>query len=223
MIRIDKLLAELCPEGVEHKELGDAGEFIRGNGLQKSDLKNSGIGAIHYGEIHTFYGIWANETKSFVSEETARKLRKARPGDLVIATTSEDDAAVAKAVAWIGDSEVTVSGEIHIFRHSLESKYVSYFFQTEQFRSQKIPRITGTKVRRISGDNLAKIRIPVPPILIQQEIVKILDTFTKLEAELEAELEARRRQYKYYRDALLSFDERISKQASKQASKQIIT
>ena len=77
MSRIDELIAELCPEGVEFKALGDVGEFIRGNGLQKSDLTETGFGAIHYGQIHTHYGTWANKTKSFVSEELASKLRKA--------------------------------------------------------------------------------------------------------------------------------------------------
>ena len=74
------------------------------------------------------------------------------------------------------------------------------------------------KVIDVSAKSLAKIRIPVPPLDVQREIVKVLDTFTKLEAELEAELEARRRQYQYYRDALLTFDERTDAQASKQAS-----
>ena len=55
---------------------------------------------------------------------------------------------------------------------------------------------------------MAKFLIPVPPLEIQREIVKVLDTFTKLEAELEAELEARRRQYHYYRDQLLNFEGR---------------
>jgi len=133
MSRIDDLIAELCPEGVEHRGLGDFGEFVRGNGLQKSDLRDSGFGAIHYGQVHTIYGVWASETRSFVTEELARKLRKARTGDLVIATTSEDDAAVAKAVAWVGEGEVAVSGDAYIYRHSLEPKYVAYFFQSEQF------------------------------------------------------------------------------------------
>lgn len=212
MSRIDELIAELCPEGVGFKTLGEVGEFIRGNGLQKSDLKETGTGAIHYGQIHTYYGIWATETKSFVGEPLASKLRKARPGDLVIATTSEDDKAVAKAVAWIGNDEVAVSGDAYIYRHTLEPKYAAYFFQSEQFQDQKKRHITGAKVRRISGESLAKIRAPVPPLEIQREIVKVLDTFTKLEAELEA----RRRQYKYYRDALLTFGECTDADASKQ-------
>ncbi|MBK6280643.1 MAG: hypothetical protein IPF57_22175 [Gammaproteobacteria bacterium] len=86
MSRIDKLIAEMCPNGVEHKTLGDVGKFVRGNGLQKKDLTESGIGAIHYGQVYTYYGIWTTETKSFVSPDLAKRLRMARHGDLVIAT-----------------------------------------------------------------------------------------------------------------------------------------
>ena len=207
MSRIDELIAELCPDGVEFRTLGDVGTFIRGNGLQKSDLTETGIPAIHYGQIHTYYGTWTTETISFVTPEFGKRLRKAGPGDLVIATTSEDDEAVGKAVAWLGGSDAAISGDAYIYHHSLVPKYASYFFQSEQFQSQKKRSITGTKVRRISGDSLAKIKAPVPPVAVQEEIVRVLDLFTTLEAELEAELEARRRQYAHYRDSLLSFPE----------------
>ena len=207
MSRIDELIAELCPDGVEFRTLGDVGTFIRGNGLQKSDLTETGIPAIHYGQIHTYYGTWTTETISFVTPEFGKRLRKAGPGDLVIATTSEDDEAVGKAVAWLGGSDAAISGDAYIYHHSLVPKYASYFFQSEQFQSQKKRSITGTKVRRISGDSLAKIKAPVPPVAVQEEIVRVLDLFTTLEAELEAELEARRRQYAHYRDLLLTFPE----------------
>jgi type I restriction enzyme S subunit len=204
MSRIDELIAEHCPLGVEVKSLGDVGEFIRGNGLQKSDLTDRGTPAIHYGQLHTFYGIWTTTTKSFTDPALAAKLRRAKPGDLIVATTSEDDAAVAKATAWIGDGEVAVSGDAYIYRHSLDPRYAAYFFQSEQFRGQKTRHISGTKVRRISGTSLAKIWIPVPPLEVQREIVRILDQFTALEAELEAELEARRHQHAFYWQSVLS-------------------
>ena len=207
MSRIDDLISELAPTGVGLTPLGELGEFVRGNGLQKKDLLSEGFPAVHYGEIHTHYGVWATETKSFTSPDIAVKLRQARPGDLLIATTSEDDEAVAKAVAWLGDGSVAVSGDAYIYRHSLDPRYVSYYFQTEQFQIQKRPFISGTKVRRVSGASMAKIHIPVPPLEVQREIVRILDQFTQLEAELEAELEARRQQYEYYRDKLLAFEE----------------
>lgn len=211
MSQIDVLIARLCPDGVPTILLGDVGEFVRGGGMSKADLVDAGVGAVHYGQIHTHYGTWATETKSYISPDLAAKLKKAQPGDLVIATTSEDDKAVAKAVAWIGDSNVAVSGDAYIYRHTLDPRYVSYFFQTDGFQGQKRRYISGTKVRRISGADLARITIQVPPLEVQREIVAILDRFNRLEArleaELEAELETRRRQYQYYRDQLLSFPE----------------
>lgn len=205
MSRIDDLVARLSPSGVPHLPLGEVGAFVRGNGLQKSDLRDQGIPAIHYGQIHTYYKVWAVETKSFVDPSLANRLKKASTGDLVIATTSEDDAAVGKATAWLGDSDVAVSGDAYIYHHSLDPKYVAYYFQSDAFQSQKVRFISGTKVRRISGGSLSKIKIPVPPLEVQQEVVRILDKFTRLAAELEAELEARLGQYSYYRGRLLEF------------------
>ena len=209
MSRIDELTQELCPQGVEHKTLGQAGEFIRGNGLQKADLRDKGVPAVHYGQIHTLYGVHATETRSFTDPEIAAKLRHAQPGDLLIATTSEDDDAVAKATAWLGDTDVVLSGDAYIYRHELDPKYVAYFFQSTSFQDQKRRFISGTKVRRVSGASLERIRIPVPPLEVQREIVRVLDTFTQLEAELEAELESRRAQYDYYAGELLTIDEDV--------------
>lgn len=204
MSRIDELIAELAPQGVEVRALGDVGEFVRGSGLQKVDLVAVGAPAIHYGQVHTHYGVWARSTKSYTDPELASRLRRARPGDLIIATTSEDDRFVAKATAWVGEGEVAVSGDAYIYRHSLDPRYISYFFQSEHFQRQKMRYITGTKVRRISGDSLAKIRLPEPPLAVQREVVRILDHFAQLEAELEAELEARRRQYEHYRRRIIA-------------------
>jgi type I restriction enzyme S subunit len=209
MSYIDEMIAEYCPEGVPLRALGDVGEFIRGNGLQKADLREAGVPAIHYGQIHTYYGVWADVTKSFVDPNLGVRLRHAKPGDLVIATTSEDDAAVAKATAWLGQNEAAVSGDAYIYRHTLDPRFVSYFFQSKGFREQKGRHITGTKVRRVSGTALAKIRIPVPPLRVQQEIARVLDQFKDLEAELEAELEARRRQYEHYRRVLVAVEDSV--------------
>ena len=68
-------------------------------------------------------------------------------------------------------------------------------------------RVRKASIPRLSRDHIEQLSIPVPPLPVQEEIVRILDSFTKLEAELEAELEARRRQYEYYRDQLLNFNE----------------
>lgn len=210
MSRIEDLIAEYCPDGVKHQTLGEIGEFIRGNGIQKRDFQDSGLGCIHYGQIYTYYGLFADHTKSFIDPDLAEKRKKAYKGDLVIATTSENEEDVCKACAWLGEEPIAISGDAYIFRHHQNPKYISYCFQSELFQSQKKKYITGTKVLRVNGDAMAKIHVPVPPLPVQEEIVRILDSFSSLEAELEAELEARRKQYAYYRDELLKFErERI--------------
>ena len=219
MSQIDDLIAKLCPNGVDFRAIGDFGELVRGNGMPKADFVESGVGCIHYGQIYTYYGIWTAETKSFVPAEKAEKLAKVDPGDLVITNTSENIEDVCKAVAWIGETQIVTGGHATVLKHDQNSKYLSYYLQTPHFFAEKKKHATGTKVIDVSAKSLAKIRIPVPPLEVQREIVKVLDTFTQLEAELEAELEARRRQYKYYRDALLTFGECTDAEASKQASK----
>ena len=133
----------------------------------------------------------------------------AKPGDLVIATTSENDEDVCKAVAWLGDEDIAVSSDACFYSHKLNPKFVSYFFQTEQFQKQKRPYITGTKVRRVNADSLAKILIPVPTAEEQDRVVNILDKFNTLTASLSEglprEIKLRQQQYEYYRDLLLSF------------------
>ena len=196
---------------VEYLPMGheNIGKFIRGGGLQKKDFTDTGVGCIHYGQIYTYYGTSTDKTKTFVSEEFAKKARMAKTGDLVIATTSENDEDVCKAVAWLGDEDIAVSSDACIYKHKLNPKYVSYFFQTEQFQKQKRPYITGVKVRRVNADNLSKILIPVPSPEEQVRIVAILDKFDTLTHSisegLPREIALRQKQYEYYRDLLLSF------------------
>lgn len=205
MSNISKLIEELCPDGVAHLSMGETGSFRRGSGIQKKDFLEDGFPAIHYGQIFTRYGLWAEETFVFVSEGVAQKSRFAEFGDVIIATTSENDEDLAKAVAWLGKSQVAVSSDAMIYSpENLLAKFVSYFLNSTDFQIQKEKYITGTKVRRISSQNFAKIKIPVPPLGIQEEIVRILDRFTLLEAELEAELEARRKQYAFYQQKIFA-------------------
>ncbi|MDK2709782.1 restriction endonuclease subunit S [Enterobacter cloacae] len=198
---------------VEWMSLGNIGSFIRGNGLQKKDFVESGFPAIHYGQIYTRYGLSADKTFTYVSPELANKLRKAQRNDLLLATTSENDEDVVKPLAWLG-GEVAISGDMMLFRHEQNVKYLAHFFQSEMFQKQKMKYISGAKVRRVSSGDLAKIKTPIPcpnnpekSLAIQSEIVRILDTFTALTAELTAELSMRKKQYNYYRDQLLSFND----------------
>ncbi len=204
----DKLLTFEDGE-VEFKALGEVGEFTRGSGLQKSDFTETGFPAIHYGQIYTYYGNFADKTKTFVSSELATKLKKARKNDLIIATTSENIEDVCKPLVWLGDNEVCVSGETYIFRHNQNAKYIAYYLQMPIFFDYKKLNRTGTKVTRVHGDKLAKFRIPIPSLKEQEKIVSILDKFDTLTNSisegLPKEIKLRQQQYEYYRDLLLTF------------------
>ena len=207
MSRIDELIARLCPDGAPRRTLGEIGQFQRGRRFTKADVVEDGIPSIHYGEIYTHYGVAAAETVSHVRADLATQLRFASPGDVVIAGVGETVEDVGKAVAWLGAADAAIHDDCFRYHHSMDPKYVSYYLQTEAFHSQKRRHVARAKVKRLSAEALASIVIPVPPLEVQREIVRVLDTFAALEAELEAELAARRRQYAHYRDSLLTFPE----------------
>ncbi len=206
MSKIGELIEELCPNGIPFKTLNEIGTFVRGAGILKAELSQSGFPVIHYGEIHTKYILSATTLFSFIAEPK-RNYKQVDPNDLIIVTTSEDAAGVGKPLAWLGTETPYVSGETYIFKHSQNAKFLAYLLDSDDFQIKKLPFITGTKVKRIHEKAFLRIQFPIPPIKIQNEIVSFLDKFAELEAELEAEREVRKAQYEFNRNLLLSFNE----------------
>ena len=209
MSKLDELIRELCPDGVEYKKLGEIATISRGGNFQKKDFLTEGVPCIHYGQIYTKYGLFADKTFTFISEECAKKQKMAQPNDIVMAVTSENIEDVCKCLAWLGDEPVAVSGHSAIIHHNQNAKYLVYYFHSQMFFAQKRKLAHGTKVIEVTPDALVDIALPIPPVEIQCEIVRILDNFTKLTAELTAELTARKTQYDFYRDKLLTFESKI--------------
>ena len=189
--------------------LGEIGEFTRGNGLQKKDFLDEGNPVIHYGQIYTKYGFTAEKVLSYASDEIFSKLRKAQKNDILIATTSENVEDVGKSVVWLGEDEIGFSGDMYSYRTQQNSKYIAYYFQTNAFQKQKERKATGTKMIRIHADDMEKFEIPLPPLSLQNKIVKVLDKFqvllTDTKGLLPEEIEQRQKQYEYYREKLLTF------------------
>jgi len=196
-------------EGKPEQDIHCWGEFCKmekGNGVQKVDFVEKGIGCIHYGQIYTHYGSYAYETNKFVSEETFAKAKKASKGDIILTDTSENVEDICKSVAWLGDDDIAVSNHALIIKHNQNPKYLSYSTQTNSFFLQKRKVVVGVKVSGIKPDDLAKIKIFLPPLSEQQRIVSILDTFEASIQNLEAQLKEREKQYEYYRNKLLTFE-----------------
>ena len=207
----DKLLSfdNVGGQEVEWKKMSEVGTFIRGNGLQKKDFTESGVGCIHYGQIYTKFNTFTDKTLTFCSENVARKLTPVHPGDLIIACTSENVEDVCKTVAWLGKEDIVTGGHACVFSHHENPKYIAYLLQTENFFQQKKKYARGVKVIDIKVADLQKITLPIPSLEEQHRIVSILDRFesltTSLQSGLPAEISARRQQYEYYRDKLLTF------------------
>lgn len=212
MSRLAELIKELCPDGVEYRPLGAIADLQRGGGMPKKLFVDKGIPAIHYGHIFTKYGIQTTCAVAYLTSEDADKLTRVYPGDLVVANTSENLEDVGKGVVWLGDVEGVTGGHATVVRSlTVDTVFLSYYLRTEDFALKKRKYAQGTKVIELSAVNLSKIDIPIPPMEVQREIVRILDQFTTLESELESELEARRAQYEHYRNHLLSYDSLASR------------
>lgn len=207
----DKLLSfeNVGGQEVEWKKMSEVGTFIRGNGLQKKDFTESGVGCIHYGQIYTKFNTFTDKTLTYCSENVARKLTPVHPGDLIIACTSENVEDVCKTVAWLGKEDIVTGGHACVFSHHENPKYIAYLLQTENFFQQKKKYARGVKVIDIKVADLQKITLPIPSLEEQQRIVSILDRFesltTSLQSGFPAEIAARRQQYEHYRDKLLTF------------------
>ena len=169
-------------KGWEYKTLGEVGTFKRGGNFSKKDFIENGFPCIHYGQIHMKFGIETFKHLSSVPAEMVKPDRCAQKGDLVIAATSEDDAGSCKCTAWMGDYEAYVGGHAAIYRHTMEPKYVSYYFMSPYFQKAKLEYTHGFKVVEINPKDIAKISIPIPPLSEQKEIVEYLDSsFAKID------------------------------------------
>lgn len=202
MSKLEELIQQYCPDGVEYMRLGDfATQWYRGAGIKKDEIGQEGIPCIRYGEIHTIYKIWFDKCVSHTDETKQPSKKYADYGDILFAITSEDIPFIGNSVAYMGKERIMVGGDIVVMKHTQNPKYISYALSTIDAIKQKGKGKVKSKVVHTSVPSLQQIVIPVPPLPVQEEIVRILDTFT----ELQAELQKRQQQYNFYRDNLLDF------------------
>ena len=206
MSRLDKLIKEKCPNGVKFIELGKVCEITKGRGLSKSDKSTGDIPIILYGELYTTYGNYIDRIVSSASEIAKRSLLIAKNDLLLPVSSTTKEAQIGKASVYRVEDECYLGGDAIRLRHEQNPGFLMYVINSTYFEKQKMKCVSGTTINHLSPIKLSKIKIPIPPIEIQNEIVQILDNFAELTAELTAELSNRKKQYEYYRDLLLNFD-----------------
>lgn len=167
-------------KGWEYKKLGEVGTFLRGKNILKSDFVEKGLPCIHYGQIHTKFGISTDTHLTETSQEVYNKAIIASKNDVLIAITSEDLEGSCKATAWLGDYDVAVSAHAAVFKHNLNPKYIVYYLKSQSFYIEKAKYARGFKVMEIKPTDIAKIPIPIPPKSTQLAIVSELDKINKL-------------------------------------------
>lgn len=175
-------------EGWEYKKLGEVGTFTRCNGILKSDFVEKGCPCIHYGQIHTKFGVSTDRHLSEISEDLFKKSKIANPGDIVLAITSEDVEGSCKCTAWMGNYDIAVGAHAAILKHQENPKYLAYCFRSKNFGIQKAKYARGFKVTEIKPSEVALIEIPVPPLPEQQRIVSELDLLSSIIDKQKAQL-----------------------------------
>lgn len=176
-------------EGWTYKKLGEVGTFERGGGFVKSDFVENGFPCIHYGQIHTVLGVTTAKNLTYIPNTLApNKCKIAKPGDVILAITSEDVEGNCKCTAWIGNSDVAVGGHTAIFHHSLYPAFVAYYFRGGYFQQAKERYAHGFKVVEIKPTDIASIQIAYPPLSEQERIVSELDLLTEIIDKQKAQL-----------------------------------
>ena len=188
------------------KTFDEIGTFTRGRRFVRTDIVSDGVPCIHYGDMYTYYGVWADKTPTHLTKDLAEKLRFASKGDVIIVGAGENDMDIGVGVAWLSEEDVVVHDACYIFKHNINPKYFSYYLRSMNYHLQIKMGVVDGKICSISAKELGRTIIPIPSISEQQRIVSILDTFEASIANLEAQLAQREKQYEYYRNKLFTFE-----------------
>lgn len=195
MSKIDELIKQYCPNGVEYKKLSKICLRQKGTPITATIMKKLNT---PQAPIRIFAG--------------GNTFADVNYGDIPDKDIITKTSIIVKSRGNIGFEFYTkpFSHKNEMWSYSSNNKGINlkfvYYYLTNKINDFQLKAKTG-KLPQISTPDTDNYLIPVPPLPVQEEIVRILDAFSALEAELEAELEARKRQYEYYRNKLLTFDE----------------
>ena len=211
MSKLEELIQQYCPDGVEYKHLGEICNIkgrIGFRGYTRDDQVKEGEGAlslspsnIQDGQMDYTKGTYITWAKYDESPEIMTF-----NGDIIFCKT----ASVGK-VALVKDLpyKATINPQLVVLKDiQCNAGFLTYVLGSDTVQ-KKVISIAGIgSVPNVSQKALSELEIPIPPLPVQEEIVRVLDTFTELQAELQAELQKRLQQYNYYRDNIFQFEGR---------------
>ena len=184
MSKLEELIKELCPNGVEYDLLKNISEMQRGTSLTKKNATLGNIPVVSGGRKPAFYCDTNN-----------------RDGETI--TVAGSGAGAGYVQYW--NKPIFVSDAFSVkSNEKTTTKYLYYCLERKQdfiYSTQK-----GGGVPHVHISSIENMKLPIPPLEVQREIVRILDSFTLLIAELKTELTARKKQYEYYLRTLVSID-----------------
>ena len=210
MSKLDELIRELCPDGVEYKRFDEVCTLnarIGWQRLTKAEYMSKGDYLLITGTDFTETHEIDYSTCVYVTEERYKQDPKIqlKNGDILITK----DGTLGKVAQVKGlEMPATLNGGVFVVRckdSSLENRFILHYLLSNHFQSVVEQQKTGSTISHLTQTLFSRLMIPIPPLEIQREIVRILDNFTNLTAELTAELTARGIQYSYYRNKLLTF------------------
>ncbi|GAA8284700.1 restriction endonuclease subunit S [Helicobacter pylori] len=180
MHKIERLLQTLAPKGVEFRKLGEVCDFQKGKSITKKAVTFGKVPVISGGRQPAYYHNEAN-----------------RSGETIAISSS----GVYAGYVSYWDIPVFLADSFSVSpkQKTLMPKYLFHYLTTQQDAIHATKSTGG--IPHVYSKDLQNFLIPIPPLEIQQEIVKILDAFT----ELNTELKARKKQYEYYQNMLLDF------------------
>ena len=210
MSRISDLIAETCSDGVPFCTLAEVANTVPGlNGKTKSDFSDGNARFVSYKNAFANLAVDQGATDR-VKVRDGERQNRLHEGDVVITGSSEslDEVGMSSVVTSEPDEELYLNSFCFALRLNdpslLLPGFSKYLFRSDLVRAQIRRSASGVTRINIAKPRFMKIRIPLPPVEIQRNIVRILDQFTQLVTELEAELEARQRQYEHYRQYLVA-------------------
>ena len=211
MSQLSEMIKELCPDGVEYRKLGELGDFFSGLiGKAKEDFSEGNAYFIPYMNVYSNPEVKMTRLEYVnVTENEAQNLVQC--GDVLFTGSSEtrNESGLSSVLTIQPEEKVYLNSFCFGYRFVNPQMFLPAFtkhlFRSSEMRYQIVRAANGVTRFNISKKKMANVVIPVPPLPVQNEIVKLLDNFTELTAELTAELTLRKKQYSFYRDSLLNF------------------